>query len=386
MTPEDALSSPLAGRILHKAIDLLDKLGPEARKRAPSIALDNGTAPEIFLADSSADRELAWHILEVLEAEGVGTIRFGLARRHGAREDRKPRFEIVLSAGNEERLRAFYCRARPGPSYGQQWRVLVGASTLSTPAKAVLAESPIAVEGRSASEVLDRFLSVQKIDRTASALFLREVSSRVFWGNSKVLDGRADIVAALFDSDECPFQEQPIHLTIYLRHRYTQILFIENKTTFERCIIAAGGVSAGSLPLDGLALVFASGFVGSARRLRTPGGSRLFFNLDDVGHASLIDAFTSAFYSSADVATAFWGDLDYAGMAILGRLRATFPSATAWQPGYSAMLAQLEAGEGHLPEEARKSGQRPIASTGCAFADDVLLPALAKHGRFVDQE
>lgn len=386
MTPEDALSSPLAGRILRKAIDLLDKLAPEARKRAPSIALDSGTAPEIFLADSSADRELAWHVLEVLEAEGVGTIRFGLARRHGAREDRKPRFEIVLSAGNEERLRAFFGRARPGPSYGQQWRVLVGASTLSAAAKVGLAESPIAVEGRSAAEVLDRLLSVRQLDRAASTLFLREVSSRAFWGNSKVLDGRGDLLAALCDRDECPFQEQPVHLTVYLRHRFTQILFIENKTTFERCIIATGGVSAGSLPLDGVALVFASGFVGSARRLRMPGGSRIFFNLDDVGHAGLIDEFTSAFYSSDDVATAFWGDLDYAGMTILSRLRTIFPSATAWQPGYGVMLAQLEAGEGHLPEEARKSGQRPLVSTGCAFADDVLLPALAKYGRFVDQE
>lgn len=386
MTPENALGSSLAGRILRKAIDRLDELGPEERRRALRIALDSGTAPEIFLAESGADRELAWHVLEVLEAEGVGTIRFGLARRHGAREDRKPAFEIALSPGNEERLRAFFGRARPGPSYGQQWRLLVGASTVSATAKTVLAESPIAVEGRSAAEVLDRLLSVRELDRAASTLFLREVSSRAFWGNSKVLDGRGDLLAALLDRDECPFQEQPVHLTVYLRRRFAQILFIENKTTFERCIIAASGATGGSLPLDGVALVFASGFVGSARRLRKPSGSRLFFSLDDVGHASLIDAFASAFYSDADLATAFWGDLDYAGMTILSRLRAIFPSATAWQPGYGSMLAQLEAGEGHLPEEARKVGQRPIVSTGCAFADEVLLPALAKHGRFVDQE
>src|SRR5262249_30375548 len=198
---------------------------------------------------------------------------------------------------------------------------------------------------------------------------------------SKVLDGRGDLIAALLGKDECPFVEQPIHLNVHLWGSFSWILFIENRTTFERCILAASELAGGArLPLDGVALVFASGFMGSARRLRKPGGSRLFFNLENPGQSSLIDVFASAFYGDADVATAFWGDLDYAGMTILRRLRATFPSASAWQAGYGPMLARLEAGEGHLPDEARKGGQRPPLSTGCAYADGILLPALAKYG------
>ena len=50
------------------------------------------------------------------------------------------------------------------------------------------------------------------------------------------------------------------------------------------------------------------------------------------------------------------------------------------------MLVRLDAGEGHAPEEARKAGQKPILSTGCRYADDVLIPVLAKHSRFIDQE
>jgi hypothetical protein len=48
--------------------------------------------------------------------------------------------------------------------------------------------------------------------------------------------------------------------------------------------------------------------------------------------------------------------------------------------------ARLDTGEGHAPEEAKKAGQKPILSTGCSFADRVLIPALAKYGRFIDQE
>ena len=73
-------------------------------------------------------------------------------------------------------------------------------------------------------------------------------------------------------------------------------------------------------------------------------------------------------------------------MAILSSLRTTFPSAQAWEPGYAPMVVRLDTGEGHAPEEAKKTGQKPISSTGCSYADGVLIPALTKYGRFIDQE
>jgi len=82
----------------------------------------------------------------------------------------------------------------------------------------------------------------------------------------------------------------------------------------------------------------------------------------------------------------FWGDLDYAGMRILSAMRTTFPDLTAWSPGYAPMLAVLLAGGGHSPEAAEKQGQRPLASSGCAYADGQLIPAMAKVGRYIDQE
>jgi Uncharacterized protein conserved in bacteria C-term(DUF2220) len=120
--------------------------------------------------------------------------------------------------------------------------------------------------------------------------------------------------------------------------------------------------------------------------MRKSSGSRPFYYLDPVSRAVEVEAFEAILYGGADVDTAFWGDLDHAGMAILSSLRVNFPAARAWEPGYAPMLARLKAGEGHAPEEARKAGQKPISATGCEYADRVLIPALASHCRFIDQE
>jgi hypothetical protein len=87
-----------------------------------------------------------------------------------------------------------------------------------------------------------------------------------------------------------------------------------------------------------------------------------------------------------DIPAYFWGDLDYSGMAILASLRTIFPSAQAWKPGYGPMLSRLNAGDGHSPAESGKERQRVIDATGCAYADEELLPALRASGRFLDQE
>jgi hypothetical protein len=75
--------------------------------------------------------------------------------------------------------------------------------------------------------------------------------------------------------------------------------------------------------------------------------------------------FEGELFSSADIPTFFWGDLDYSGMAILASLRTIFPSAQAWRPGYDPMLARLIDGDGHSPAESGKERQRVIDATGC---------------------
>ncbi|RWC51090.1 MAG: hypothetical protein EOS55_00285 [Mesorhizobium sp.] len=216
---------------------------------------------------------------------------------------------------------------------------------------------------------------------------LREISARAFWGLSKVLDARHDLVAALLDLEECPYPEQPIHLSVYFAGAYDgRLLLIENKTSFERAIRDVHRSYAGGSAYAGMAIIFCRGFVGSSRNLRKPQSVRLFYANDELSLGASIAPLKRDLFSHVDMPTFFWGDLDYAGMAILGQLRNTFPCATAWQPGYSLMLSHLLSGMGHTPEEARKNGQHPIESTGCRYADETLLPAIRSYGRFIDQE
>jgi len=82
----------------------------------------------------------------------------------------------------------------------------------------------------------------------------------------------------------------------------------------------------------------------------------------------------------------FWGDLDFSGMDILAKLKKVFPTIEPWYNGYVPMLNALQAGDGHSPEEAKKEKQTDPVTTGCEYADLVLLPALRKYNRFLDQE
>ncbi|BHO55416.1 Wadjet anti-phage system protein JetD domain-containing protein [Burkholderia contaminans] len=150
--------------------------------------------------------------------------------------------------------------------------------------------------------------------------------------------------------------------------------------SFERAMRAPGGV------FDELALVYASGFKGSAQRLRTMEGCSLFYAAGGGLERDLRAKFEGWLFGRREMPSYFWGDLDFAGMRILAAMRTTFTGLTAWVPGYEPMLAVLKAGGGHPPEAADKQGQKPIASTGCGYADEQLLPALQTYGRFVDQE
>lgn len=202
------------------------------------------------------------------------------------------------------------------------------------------------------------------------------MSSRAFWGLSKVLDGRADVVAALLDCDECPFAEQPIVLNVHVPTEPQVFLFIENHVAFERLRTDDN--------LGDTALIFSSGFRGAAARLRKPNGCSAYYSR--ASEPSAASTFERMLFSAVDVPVYFWGDLDYSGMAILVSLRTIFPSAQAWKPGYDPMLERLRAGDGHSPTESGKERQRAIERTGCAYADEELLRALRATGRFLDQE
>lgn len=376
MGPEAALREPLVQRILMRVLDRLDAQPAIERTNPIRINLDPEMAPEIHGADSLASRAVAWASIDGVVAAEWASLDYRKHRKQGSREERGPYLDFQWSTELESLMRQNLGRQRKATSYALQWAALLAqaALPLSEDAVAKLGGMPIEISGRAIEEVFSRFLSIR--DLAQQSFLLREVSSRVFWGLSKVLDGRAGAVAALLNCDECPFPEQPIVLNVHVTTEPKAFLFIENYVAFERL--------KNRNDLSDMALVFSSGFRGAAARLRAVGGCSVYYSRQSAPEAMVI--FEQILMSEADIPTFFWGDLDYSGMAILVSLRTTFPSAQAWQQGYHPMLARLVNGDGHSPIESGKERQRVIEATGCQYADNYLLPALKVHRKFLDQE
>jgi hypothetical protein len=376
MAAQAALGEPLVHRVLTRVIDRLDAQPSSDRTHSIRVNLDATIAPEIHQAESLTARAVAWASIDGIVAADWAILDYRKHRKYGSREEREPYLDFRWPDAVEDLLRERLGRPRKTASYGMQWRTLLANTNLalSQDALAKLAATPIEISGRSSDDVFTRFLSIRAL--ADQPLLLREVASRVFWGLSKTLDGRADAVAALLGCDECPFPEQPIVLNVHITVPPKAFLFVENHVAFERLKSRSD--------FGDLALIFSSGFRGAAARLRKTGGCSVYYSRASTPEA--IVAFESVLFSTTEISVFFWGDLDYSGMAILCSLRATFPAAQAWRPGYDPMIARLKSGDGHSPVESGKERQRLIEETGCAYADSELIPALKAFQRFVDQE
>jgi len=376
MDPPAALGEPLVRRVMTRVIDRLDAQPAAERTHSIRINLDAAIAPEIHAAESLAARAVAWASIDGIVAAEWAILDYRKHRKHGSREEREPYLDFRWSDAVEDLIRERLQRPRKTASYSAQWRALLAQANLPLPESALakLSATPIEISGRSVDDVFTRFLSIR--DLSSQPLLLREVASRVVWGLSKILDGRADAVAALLGGDECPFPEQPIVLNVHVIAEPKIFLFIENHVAFERLKNRDN--------LSEAALIFSSGFRGAATRLRKIGGCSVYYSRASGSVA--MAAFEQALFSTTDIPTFFWGDLDYSGMAILASLRTIFPSAQAWRPGYDPMLARLTGGDGHSPGESGKERQRVIETTGCAYADEQLIPALRTSHKFLDQE
>jgi hypothetical protein len=228
----------------------------------------------------------------------------------------------------------------------------------------------ISVRQKSAREIVAALAGLANVQRSAT---LRQLSTRAFWGNSKILDDRRDLLAELFP--QLQIRDRPILVDIYLPERIDSILFVENQDNYDAVI--EGELAAGTHS----AVIYSAGFRSTAARIRGPRGARLHF--DGPGFERRLEI--KQWWFETAVLTEplfFWGDLDFASMQILKSLRQRFGEVQAWRPGYEPMRAALVgAGSGNLPG----SGQVDPVTTGCEFADSVLLPAVRAHG-YWDQE
>lgn len=376
MTAPLWLSEPGVSHLLNFLVDKLDAADAQGKQLVRAIKLDVKSFPALYKAGLEEERERQWMQLTHMVAWGWFELKTDRQQPGQAPYECNPRLAIKEEAA----LRQATGRPIRVRSFGELWRDAVYALPgLDDSVKEVVSRMRLEVPGRTADEIVEQLALLPTI--AEEPLLLREASARLFWGLSKVLDGRQQLVAAILQVDECPFPEMPIQLQVFLpRDGFTGVLFIENLATFEQATRAGAG------RYSNLALVYAAGFKGSAKRLRSATGSSVYF----AAHGAMDEKQTGKFLAWLRVGTKlpcwFWGDLDYAGMHILAALRRVFCGIVAWEAGYAPMLERLLAGYGHTPMSGAKAGQLVFEATGCLYADTQLIPAMRLTGHFVDQE
>jgi len=374
-TPLWLQSAPVR-ELLNLLVDRLDAAEQRGSARAQSVALGERTWPALYKAQMESQKEEFWEHAIAMATWGWIEVKPAATLKSRSGYASSPRVTVV----DEVAIREAVGRKERTKSAAERWREAVYEGLqASDDVKRAVSEFCIDIPGHSMAEVVNQ---LNKLPALADKpLLLREISSQLFWGMSKVFDNRQSLIAALLGVDECPFPESPIQLQIYLPPGGLQsVLFIENQASFEQAMRSKSGA------FEGLALVFASGFKGSAQRLRNPDCCSLFYAARGSLSRDQRQKFEVWLLGQEQMSSFFWGDLDFSGMRILAAMRSTFGDLKAWVPGYSLMLGALCAGRGHSPESADKQGQREILHTGCSFTDEQLIPALQISNRYLDQE
>ena len=372
------LSSDAIRELLNVLVDRLDSSDQRGSASTKSVALTQRAWPALHASQFESRKEELWEHVIQMTGWGWLQVKPASAVESISGYALEPRV-VVLNATD---IRAVVNRPERIKSSMERWRIAIDAGLdASDDVKRAIGEFCIEIPDHPATEVVQQLNKLKGF--VGRSMLLREVSAQLFWGMSKVLDKRQGLVAAVLGMDDCPFPESPIQLHVYLPFGgYDAILFIENLTSFEQ---VSGSTDQ---RFYRLALVYASGFKGSAKRLRMRGGCSLYYaGKGALGRDAQLKFEKWLFEKTQpELEVNFWGDLDFSGMRILATMRSTFPEIDAWIPGYSLMLRELLAGRGHSPEAADKAGQAPLAASGCKYADQQLVPALNSQGRFVDQE
>ena len=364
--------------LLSAALDRFDRQrGVDRTRRISLAAMDY--LPSLASADAGADQ--LWAFVGELERFGV------LVIRKARRSPYDPEWQgakLAFVPETEETLRVWLRRDWSEPATLVWQRAIERHAAAFHDAGAALMSQRIVIEDRSADDVIG---ALAQAARLTIPMTLRQLSATLFWGDSKVLDERGELVAALLPHVE--IRDRPIVIAAHLPAACDGVLFVENQDTY------TGAVAGFPIEARPLALVYGAGFRGSAARVRSRSGSLLHYA--GPARGVLVQRFDSWWYDGGAALGPlwFWGDLDFAGMQILKALRGRFEGVQAWRPGYEPMRVALEAGGGYgaLVDVGLRGGggagggqgQLDPVSTGCEYADSVLLPAIRARGRR-DQE
>lgn len=360
-----------------------------------SMRVNSKTTPELYDFQDE-DVRYQWELLKSLDKEfHILNIKL---ERNKAHQESYENARLYFNPDKEPLVRHWLNRPALDP-YALVWEAELAKNKHHFDDYGqALFERMVRLPDRGPEQTIKAFTRIGK--ELQKPITLRALSARCFWGDSKFLEHNEQLVRDLFPSVEHNILPRPILMCVHLPEQLEHVLFVENQDTF---------LALATANLPNYALVYSAGFRGSALRIRMPGNAVFsfmshtdnsikeafeawWFEKNDARESDseeiIIDknSNVSSIHSINTIKTWLWGDLDFAGFAILKALRQTFSNIKAWQPGYLPMLNKLETGWGHNQEESGKALQKDPELTGCEFTDTVLLPTMREEGGFVDQE
>ena len=370
-SPHWVLHEPFIHKLLHQFIDRLDETPFTERSQKISIRISKRTCPQLFQFDQSDRIELLLSMLEDLDrVYHVITIEKKKTKKYQASYENG---RIIFNEKAEDLVRAWLSRFRFDPAQ-LLWKSAIerNAHYFEEQGQA-FPESPLTMAGVTSEQIIEGFVRLSKT--LAEPRTLRELSAQCFWGNSKFLDNKRDLLQGVFGQRTHTIVERPLLIHCYLPKNFSQILFVENQDSFITL--------ADQFPED-YALVYCAGFRGTAERIR----ERDLVRFSYLNNTCENTRFLSWWFNETPetIPAFFWGDLDASGMMILATLKKAFVDLMAWQPGYDALLNRLDDDHGHTAKAAGKQNQKLPDATGCDYADSILLPKLREMEKYVDQE
>ncbi len=358
-------------KVCHALLDKLDKQPISERSNSLSVLINSKQFPELF-SPSVVDEDVRLEgKIHTLISIGLFDIKQTKKKSHLALSERDAK--LVFHSEFEDKLRRFYNRN----IIQNTWlEALNKEDILDNNLLTFFKNNPIKIKYKSDDEVVHQLLKWTQNIKSNSA---RKESARCFWGLSKIFD-KQEAYKAYFK-----LEDMPISLLVYMQTDIVEeVLFIENKDTFyEVC-------DSGHEAFKNSVIIYASGYMASAKRIRQRRGSKMYLELNSKHTKESIEKFIAWFYKEncEDIPVHFWGDLDYEGMNILKALKVNFDNVDAWKKGYAMMLKEVEKGLGHTPKMAGKERQVLLNNNilGCSYADKSVVPVLSKEALFIDQE
>lgn len=369
--------NPLIQRLLHRFVDKCER--PHAIKFQESINANK--TPELF-DFNTPEKELLWSIIDLelrLKHKIIKRIQY---RRVALNAEKYDKAIIYFDRSSEELVRTWLHRPAQ-QSYRLQWHE---ALKNHPQFKTTSLSQAIEIKGFSANDVLGGFAQIETelntLNQASEKISLRGLSARCFWGDSKFLDHRRDLVGSVFELSSTIIEPRALMLSVYVPDDLQELIFVENFDSFLSTVNAIKKTHLNTTT----AVVYSAGYRGSAHLIRGAGQSQ-FVTINSTNELAY-QKFQDWWFQriEADVKTHFWGDFDNEGMAILKALRNNFPNTSAWKVGYELLLEYYAKGLGHTPAQANKQGQKEVALSMCAYADSVLIPTLIDTKRFIDQE